>query len=162
MSLTIFVPPNEPTTHKVTSANGVVATYLARVHNGHLVIDLPRPQVTALLFGSNGRWMESNPEMIAWLGNNDPSFAQYGEVFPGKDRPPPIPVATEVAAPIMVALRAPANVNCYSFGGVEYEIAADGMIEVENHVAEILYSHGFTRAVRNVLDLSSHQKRKTK
>jgi hypothetical protein len=46
----------------------------------------------------------------------------------------------------MNRLFAPAGVTVFSHGGHEFDVGPDGSVEVSDHVAAALRSHGFTQA----------------
>jgi hypothetical protein len=121
-------------------------TYAPRLHtNGRYVFDVPRGFFTSVILRSNQglAWEKENWEAMAWLGEND-HVHEVNNAFPGRDRPPPLaPAATEAA---MIKMRAPAGTTAYSYGGAENKIANDGLITVDEHVADVLRSHGFQPA----------------
>jgi hypothetical protein len=151
MMLTVFMPPSLKgtifETQGVVNGNPQKIVYAPRLHNGHLVIDVPRAFFISMLSSPQGRqWETENPEAVAWLGQNDRGF-EVNDAFPGADRPPPnAAVVNEVAPPVMVRMRAPTGATSYSHGGAEYEIGKDGTVTVDEHVAAVLRSHGFIPA----------------
>jgi hypothetical protein len=149
--LTIFVPESLQTgefeVNTVVNGDPKKVTYKPRIHNGHRVLDVPPAFFRTLLSGTDGLpWQRANPEALAWLGEHKGTNTYFGQPFPGAGRPPPVAPIVSNAAPVMVRLRAPAGATSFSHNGQELEIGKDGTITVEDHVADVLRSHGFTRA----------------
>jgi hypothetical protein len=149
MLLTVFCPPAETgvfETMNVTNGVPTAVTYAPRLFNGRFVIDIPKELFQQILMGNNGKkWLDENWEAVEWLGRDH--VMENGDAFPGRDRPAPTaPVATTEIEPKIVKLRAPEGTTSFSFEGVEHKIGKNHTIEVLDHVADVLRSHGFLPA----------------
>jgi hypothetical protein len=147
--VTIFVPPamHGTTTFEdqtTLNSNRETKIYQTRVHNGHLVVDVPLAFFLRMINGPQGKlWSDSNPEVNVWLGEGDRRL-MYNNAFPGEHRPPPPPAPEKVA--VTLKMRAPEGTHSFSHGGVETKVGKDGCVLVADHVAEVLKSHGFHAA----------------
>lgn len=149
--LTVFVPPGmEGTTFEeqsIVNGNMVPSNYQARPAKGFWVVDIPLGYFNRLIAGPNGKdWSDANPEILEWLSKADRRVMSCN-AFPGEHRAPRIaPAEAPKLAPKIVRMRPPAGVTSFSHEGREFEVGADGSIEVGEHVAEVLKSHGFVKA----------------
>lgn len=149
-TLTVYVPTHfEGTTfEEVATINGntVPCRYQPRDHNGHSVVAIPFGLFQRMLSGSHGKlWVDSNPEVMQWLGEAD-RRVMVANAFPGADRAPPL-TPSAPAAPVMVRMAAPDHISGCCVEGVELEIPADRIVVVTEAVASTLRDFGFTQVV---------------
>jgi hypothetical protein len=149
--LTIYIPPGQTSvweTQQTVKGAPQRVTYAPRLHdNGRYVLDVPRGFFTGVILPSNqGKlWQDENWEALAWLGKSDPGV-EFGDAFPGRDRPPAIAPVVADAAPAKIKMRAPTGVTSYSHDGVEHAIGEDGMIEIDERAADVFRAFGFVFA----------------
>jgi hypothetical protein len=148
--LTVYIPPGQTSvweTQQTVKGAPQRVTYAPRLHdNGRYVLDVPRGFFTGVILPSNqGKlWQDENWEALAWLGKSDPGV-EFGDAFPGRDRPPAIAPVVADAAPAKIKMRAPTGVTSYSHQGIEHQIE-DGMIEIDERSADVFRAFGFTLA----------------
>jgi hypothetical protein len=151
--ITFYVPEGESDyfEHEVDNSkkgerNSIIKYGPGWMHNGRLVVDLPRHFFSTILCtGPRGlKWQQENQEAMVYIASIKDSAYEVGDAFPGKDRPAPV---TPAAKPkLMVKLQAPANVTHYSHAGHEHAIGKDRTVTVLDDVADVLRSHGFVDA----------------
>ena len=148
--ITVWIPEGELSTfeHNITAnGNPTKIHYQARMHNGHRAIDVSPAFFQSLVGSPNGLlWQRLNPKTIDWLGGLKNTNTYQGQPFPDESNPPPIAAMVTDVTPAMVRMRVPQGTCTYSHNGTEYEVGKDGMINVAEHVADVLKSHGFHRA----------------
>src|SRR5262245_40328274 len=137
--VTAFVPSeyHGTTFEEVATVNGNTTprSYHSRLHNGHVVVDVPLGFFQRMLAGPQGKlWVDNNPAIMQWLGEADRRDMSCN-AFPGEQRAPALaPLAP--AAPVMVRMRAPDGCSSASFGGVDIVIGDDRMVTVTEDAAE--------------------------
>src|ERR1700753_1184318 len=90
--LTIFVPSSMHSTTfqevAIINGNRIPTTYQPRIHEGHVVVDVPLSFFLRATEGPHGKWGgEANPEAMEWLGQAD-RRTMTCSAFPGSSRPP--------------------------------------------------------------------------
>ncbi len=146
--LTIFVPPEFHGTvfEEVAMVNGnrIPTKYDQRDYNGHAVISIPLSFFHRVIAGPQGkRWVEENPEVMAWLGEAD-RRDMFCDAFPGEHRAPAAPYAPVTT--VMVRMLAPKDLSSVCIAGVDLPINEDRSVTVTEADAETLRSHGFSDA----------------
>lgn len=147
--ITVYVPPgvnlNCFEDNKIINGRGVTKNYFARTHNGHIVIPLTPAAFREMISGPQGiLWERENGAAIEWLHQNKLNLD--ADVFPGEGRAPLEVKPAADAAPVMVKLIAPAGTSSFSHNGTERTVSKDRTVTVENHVADVLRTFGFSDA----------------
>lgn len=146
--LTVFVPAGmEGSTfedHGMVNGSNTVSQYQSRPWRGYWIVDLSPSLFDRMLAGPQGLlWGNENPEALQWRAAGN-GRVMTCNAFPGELRGQK--VVHTVAEPKMVRLRAPEGVTHYSHDGAEREVGKDGTVNVLDHVADVLKSHGFELA----------------